>query len=74
MAEKKNNSQRGGDTKQHQKAGKAGGEATLKKYGREFYQEIGEKGGESQGKENNPGNFANDRQKASEAGRIGGQN
>jgi general stress protein YciG len=33
---------------------------------------IASKGGQSQGKENNPGNFANDRQKASEAGRKGG--
>ena len=30
--------------------------------------------GRSQGRENNPGNFANDREKASEAGRKGGQN
>lgn len=36
--------------------------------------EIASKGGKSQGKENNPGNFANDREKASAAGRIGGQN
>lgn len=35
--------------------------------------EIASKGGQSQGKRNNPGNFANDRQKASEAGRKGGQ-
>jgi general stress protein YciG len=35
--------------------------------------EIASKGGQSQGKENNPGNFANDREKASEAGRKGGQ-
>lgn len=35
--------------------------------------EIASKGGQSQGKENNPANFANDRQKASEAGRKGGQ-
>ncbi|MBX4191940.1 stress-induced protein [Candidatus Parcubacteria bacterium] len=34
---------------------------------------IASKGGRSQGKENNPGNFANDREKASEAGRKGGQ-
>jgi general stress protein YciG len=31
------------------------------------------KGGQSQGQENNPSNFANDREKASEAGRKGGQ-
>ncbi len=36
--------------------------------------EIASKGGRSQGKENNPGNFANDPEKASEAGRKGGQN
>lgn len=36
--------------------------------------EIASKGGKSQGKDNNPGNFANDREKASAAGRIGGQN
>lgn len=35
--------------------------------------DIASKGGKSQGKENNPGNFANDRQKASEAGKRGGQ-
>lgn len=35
---------------------------------------IAQKGGQSQGKENNPGNFANDREKAAAAGRVGGQN
>lgn len=40
----------------------------------EKQREIASKGGQSQGKENNPGNFANDREKASEAGRKGGQN
>jgi general stress protein YciG len=35
--------------------------------------EIASKGGQSQGKENNPGNFANDHEKASKAGREGGQ-
>ena len=35
--------------------------------------EIARKGGQSQGKENNPGNFANDPERASEAGRKGGQ-
>ncbi|MDB5189521.1 MAG: hypothetical protein JWL82_478 [Parcubacteria group bacterium] len=34
--------------------------------------EIASKGGRSQGKGNNPGNFANDPQRASEAGRKGG--
>ena len=36
--------------------------------------EIASMGGKSQGKENNPGNFANDREKAAAAGRKGGQN
>jgi len=35
--------------------------------------EIAAKGGRSQGKRNNPGNFANNREKAAAAGRIGGQ-
>jgi general stress protein YciG len=35
--------------------------------------EIASKGGHSQGRENNPGNFANDREKAREAGRKGGE-
>jgi general stress protein YciG len=40
----------------------------------EKQREIASMGGQSQGKENNPGNFANDREKASEAGRKGGEN
>lgn len=35
--------------------------------------EIASKGGHSQGRENNPGNFANDRERAREAGRKGGE-
>lgn len=34
---------------------------------------IARKGGISQGRQNNPGNFANDRAKASLAGRKGGE-
>lgn len=34
--------------------------------------EAGRKGGRAQGKRNNPGNFANDREKARLAGRRGG--
>jgi len=34
--------------------------------------EAGRKGGKAQGKRNNPGNFANDREKAKRAGRKGG--
>ena len=36
-------------------------------------QKSGGSGGSSGGGKSNPGNFANDRQKASEAGRMGGQ-
>jgi general stress protein YciG len=36
--------------------------------------EIASMGGRAQGRENNKGNFANDKEKASAAGRIGGQN
>lgn len=34
--------------------------------------EIASQGGQSQGKENNPANFANDKQKAKRAGHEGG--
>lgn len=34
---------------------------------------AGSKGGKAQGKKNNPGNFANDKAKASRAGKIGGK-
>lgn len=34
---------------------------------------IASKGGHSQGKQNNPGNFANDRARAAAAGRKGGE-
>lgn len=36
--------------------------------------DIASKGGQAQGARNNPGNFANDKHKASQAGRKGGQN
>ena len=38
----------------------------------ETRKEIAAKGGRSQGKENNPGNFANNPARAAEAGRKGG--
>ncbi|NKQ11397.1 general stress protein [Pseudomonas sp. SST3] len=50
-------------------AGRKGGEATSASHDKEFYQEIGSKGGQNSG-----GNFANDRERASEAGRKGGEN
>jgi len=40
---------------------------------RERQRAIASKGGHSQGKANNPGNFANNRERAREAGRKGGQ-
>jgi general stress protein YciG len=51
-------------------AGRKGGEKVRDERGPKFYSEIGR----MQGKDNNPGNFANDPQKASEAGRKGGHN
>jgi general stress protein YciG len=39
----------------------------------ETQRQIASKGGRSQGKENNPGNFANNPKRAAEAGRKGGQ-
>jgi general stress protein YciG len=39
----------------------------------EQQREIASKGGHSQGRDNNPGNFANDPDRAAEAGRKGGE-
>lgn len=39
----------------------------------DLQREIASRGGRSQGKDNNPGNFANDREKARRAGKKGGQ-
>ena len=39
----------------------------------EKQRKIASEGGRSQGKENNPANFANDRKKAREAGKKGGE-
>jgi general stress protein YciG len=51
-------------------AGKLGGDKVAKERGPEFYSEIGQK----QGKENNPGNFANrPKEDVKEAGRKGGE-
>lgn len=38
----------------------------------EGHRRAGRKGGKAQGKRNNPGNFANDKKKASEAGKKSG--
>jgi general stress protein YciG len=51
-------------------AGKLGGEKVKKERGPEFYSQIGK----MQGKENNPGNFANrPKEDVKAAGRHGGQ-
>ncbi|WP_106476130.1 con-10 family general stress protein [Phytohalomonas tamaricis] len=50
-------------------AGKKGGEATSETHGKEFYEDIGHKGGQNSG-----GNFKNDPERAAEAGHKGGQN
>nr|WP_318782752.1 general stress protein [Halomonas colorata] len=52
-----------------EEAGKKGGEATSKNHDKEFYEDIGHKGGQKSG-----GNFANDPERASEAGKKGGEN
>jgi general stress protein YciG len=57
-----------GNPKQHAEAGKAGGEATSKSHGREFYEEIGEQGGEK-----SSGSFEKGSERAREAGRKGGE-
>jgi uncharacterized protein len=51
-------------------AGRKGGEKVLEEHGPEFYSEIGKQ----QGKENNPGNFANrPKEEVQNAGRAGGE-
>lgn len=67
-------SKHGQKTMSRQDAAQMDGNATSKKYGQEFYEEIGHQGGMSQGKENNPGNVANDKKKAKETGKKGGKN
>lgn len=64
-----NNNDNQHDKMSREEAGQKGGEATLKKHGPEFYSEIGSQ----QGKDNNPGNFAN-RDDVEDAARKGGEN
>ena len=52
-----------------EEAGQKGGEATSASHGKEFYEDIGHKGGQE-----SSGNFANYPNRASEAGKKGGQN
>ncbi|MFZ5376187.1 MAG: KGG domain-containing protein [Patescibacteria group bacterium] len=57
-----------------EEAGRKGGEATSRSHDRDFYQKIGQKGGKSQGKDNNPGNFANrSEQDVEDTARKGGE-
>jgi uncharacterized protein len=59
-----------GDSEGHAKAGQKGGQKTASTHDSEFYSEIGSK----QGKENNPGNFANrDKKDVQDAASKGGQ-
>jgi len=52
-------------------AGKKGGDKVLNERGRQFYSEIGSR----QGKQNNPGNFANrPKKEVQAAARLGGRN
>lgn len=61
---------KGGDKSSHEE----GVETTKQKHGEDFYQKIGQKGGQSQGQDNNPGNFANrSEEDVEEAGRKGGE-
>jgi general stress protein YciG len=53
------NEKKDGESMSTEEAGRLGGEKVARERGSEFYSEIGQKGGHSQGKENNPGNFAN---------------
>ncbi|MDG0812271.1 KGG domain-containing protein [Cohnella rhizosphaerae] len=57
-----------------EEAGRMGGEATARTHDKEFYQEIGEKGGEARGGSNNRSQ-SDDRDGMSreEAGRKGGR-
>lgn len=57
-----------GDSKAHARVGKMGGEATARNHDAIFYSKIGRQGGKV-----SPGNFANDPNRAREAGRKGGK-
>ncbi len=60
-----------------EEAGRLGGEATSKSHGKEFYEEIGEKGGEnshSGGNNSDGNNSGGNKMSREEAGRKGGKN
>ncbi|MBB3109710.1 hypothetical protein FHS18_001773 [Paenibacillus phyllosphaerae] len=58
-------------TMSREEAGRMGGEATARTHDKEFYQEIGEKGGESRGRSG--GDRDEDKMSREEAGRKGGR-
>jgi len=62
------------EEKQREIASEGGKAAHEKGSAHEFTSDEASAAGSEQGQDNNPGNFANDRNKASEAGRKGGQN
>ncbi|MGO4950943.1 KGG domain-containing protein [Paenibacillus sp. DRB1-1] len=64
-----NNNQNGKLSREE--AGRLGGEATAKNHDKEFYQEIGEKGGEARG--NSDQSDSDGRMSREEAGRRGGE-
>jgi uncharacterized protein len=72
MPQSKRQSPRGkgwrGDSMGHAKVGRLGGKATARNHDETFYSQIGRKGGRL-----SPGNFANDPERAREAGRKGGK-
>lgn len=57
-----------GDPEGHARAGKKGGETVAEERGREFFSEIGRKGGVA-----SPGKFQKGSERAREAGRKGGR-
>ena len=57
-----------GDQKAHARVGQLGGQATAKTHDETFYSQIGRLGGQV-----SPGNFANDPERARQAGRKGGK-
>ena len=69
--------QNDGNNMSREQAGRKGGEATSSSHDKEFYEEIGSKGGQNSnsGGNSNSGNNSNDDNKMSreEAGRKGGK-
>lgn len=72
MAQDNNRPSRGrgnfGNSEQHARAGRKGGQSTAKSHGPEFYAEIGSLGGK-----HSSGSFAKGSERARQAGKRGGQ-